>query len=218
MSKTVNPFLSGVFALLILLALIGCSGETPNETPIEVPASANTSVADNATTMLERQQAWEKQWVDSLNELLALKKEYETKLAQPPPPVKIIEVPVEKIVIVNKELPMKLADWGDVEQLKHFLEEDDTDTNLVLIADGLGNIELEGYCEDRAIQLMDRAAIVGKRLSFVPIHPEEYQKWYGGEEIEDGVYHAICGALVGSNEFYYVEPSNDKCWLAQYLD
>jgi len=170
------PFPLGVIALLALITLIGCGDEIPSEAPIEIPASANTSVADNATTMLERQQAWEKQWVDSLNELLALKKEYETKLAQPPPPVKIIEVPVEKIVIVNKELPMKLADWGDVEQLKRFLEGDDADTDLVLIADESGNIDFEGYCEDRAIQLMDRAAVAGFRLSFVPIHPEEYRK------------------------------------------
>lgn len=199
----------GVGVGLILVALASCSSDI--EVPLPEP------VAGNYSTMLERQREWEQQWVDALNELVVLKQEYERRLAEPPPPTKFIEIPVEKIFIVNEEIPVKLADWSSVDELKLFLEADDTDTKVSLKADNSGNVSLEGYCEDRAIQLMDRAAAEGKRLSFVPLHPVEYLKWYG-EERGEFQYHAICGALVGTNQFYYIEPSDDRVWLAQYLD
>jgi hypothetical protein len=143
--------------------------------------------------------------------------------------VKEIEVPVEIVkeitipvyiyepVSVVKEVPAVLSDWGTLEELEAFLAEDNTNNHIYLTAGGDGVVQLKGQCEDAAIQLMDNAAIAGKRLSFVPLAPSEYKKWYG---VYPGAnaYHVICGALVGSNEFYYIEPSTDKIWLAQYLD
>jgi len=150
-------------------------------------------------------------------ELANERAELARKLAEPPPKAKIIEVPVEVIVEAPTEIIVPITDWDSVSSLKAFLESDNTSEVVRLTANGDGTIRLNGQCEERALQLINGAQAEGKRLFFVPLHPAEYLKWHG-KEIEEGHYHAICGALVGNNEFWYIEPSNDKCWLAQYLD
>jgi len=143
--------------------------------------------------------------------------------------IKEVEVPVEVIkevekpvymydtVEVEKNVFVELLDWVTVDELEAFLLNDDTDSHIYLIADSDGVVQLNGQCEDIAIQLMDNAALVGKRLSFVPLSPDEYLKWYGTYP-GNNVYHAICGALVGDNEFYYIEVDDDRYWLAINLD
>lgn len=130
-----------------------------------------------------------------------------------------VEVPVyievEKIVEVDKLVA--LSDWADIKELKAFLEADGTDSHIYLVANSGGVVKFNNQCEDSAIQLMDNAMAIGKRLSFVPLHRAEYYKWYS-KRIDKGHYHAICVALVGDNELWYIEPSNDKVWLAIYLD
>jgi len=138
------------------------------------------------------------------------------KLAEPRPKAKVVEIPVEKIVEVPVEILTQPIDWRDVNELKAFLGSDNTSEVAILKANKDGIIQFEGQCKDRAIQLINNAQAVGKRLFFVPLHPAEYLKWYG-ETLEVGHYHAICGALVG-DDFYYVEPSDDNCWLALHLD
>lgn len=126
-------------------------------------------------------------------------------------------VPVEIIKEVIKEVPTKLTDWESVEELRAFLASDDTDEHIYLTATEEGSIKLEGRCEVRAINLMNNAQTQGKRLSFVPLHRAEYYKWYG-VWIEEEHYHAICGAIIGDNEFWYIEPSTDKIWIGQYME
>lgn len=118
---------------------------------------------------------------------------------------------------LGEEVSYKLADWEDAEELGVFLEEDNTDRTLYLRADKDGVIRFNNRCEVFAIQLMDRAAEKGKRLSFVPINSVEYNKWYP-EKIESGRYHVVCGALVGDNEFWYIEPTDDRYWHALNLE
>lgn len=57
---------------------------------------------------------------------------------------------------------------------------------------------------------------IGRYLSIQVLDQSEYQKWYGVPVIPD-IYHAICMARIG-NEFWYIEPINDKYWLALNLD
>lgn len=110
----------------------------------------------------------------------------------------------------------RITDWENAEELGIFLEQDNTNERLFLRAvDGV--IGFNNQCEDRAIRLIDNAYKKGKRLHFLPISSDEYEKWYG-ERLGYNRYHAIVGALVGDNEFWYIEPSNDKYWLALYLD
>ena len=131
-------------------------------------------------------------------------------------PVQIVEV--EKPVYVEKEIevPAKIRDWDGLEQLEEFLKEDDTDRHIILTADRQGNINLNGQCEDYALQLRDRAVATGRYLSLEVLDSREYMKWYG-QALKANEYHAICMARIG-NEFWYIEPQTDKHWLALYLD
>ena len=135
-------------------------------------------------------------------------------------PVRTIEVIqpiyIEKKVPVPLEVPVLLKDWDSPEQLFEFLKNDDTDQSITFIADSRGLISLNGQCEDFALQLRDRAMAAGMYLSVVALPPQEYEKWYG-QPVRADQYHAICMARIG-NEFWYIEPTTDECWLALYLD
>jgi hypothetical protein len=123
---------------------------------------------------------------------------------------------VEKEVKVLQEVPVILTDWDNPEQLAGFLKKDNTDRVIILQAGSSGQVEFNGQCEDLALQLRDRAMTVGRYLSIQVLNPKEYEKWYG-IRVGPDVYHAICMARIG-NGFWYIEPSNDKYWLALNLD
>jgi hypothetical protein len=125
-------------------------------------------------------------------------------------------VSVDRIVEVPVEVTVKLRDWENKAELTEFLKNDDTDTYLFLKADNAGGIAFNGQCEDLALQLRDRAMSIGKYLSVQVLSPQEYEKWYG-VTVGPGVYHAICMARIG-NEFWYIEPDNDRHWPALNLD
>jgi hypothetical protein len=136
------------------------------------------------------------------------------------PTVTTIEVDrpvyIEKEVEVPREVPVMLKDWDSPEQLAEFLKNDDTDGRIILQADSSGAIAFNGQCEDLALQLRDRAMAIGKYLSVQVLNPKEYEKWYG-IKVRSDVYHAICMARIG-NQFWYIEPANDKHWSALNLD
>ena len=138
-----------------------------------------------------------------------------------------VEVPVyiEKVVTVTetvevirgivKEVPVRLTDW-ELDELRAFLEQDDTDSVVYLTPDKDGVFKFANRCEVFALQLIDRVAEQGKRLFFVPLHRMEYYKWYN-KTLKEGSYHAVCGAIIG-NEFWYIEPSTDRCWHSLNLE
>jgi hypothetical protein len=57
---------------------------------------------------------------------------------------------------------------------------------------------------------------IGRYLSVQVLNPAEYEKWYG-QAVGPEIYHAICMARIG-NELWYIEPSNDKQWLALHIN
>lgn len=130
--------------------------------------------------------------------------------------INVIEpVYIEKPVKVTHEVPIELTDWESAEELQAFLEADDTDRRISLTTDNTGLVKFSGQCEDYALQLRDGAMTIGRHLSIQVLHPEEFKKWYPNSK--ESAYHAICLARIG-NEFWYIEPSTDECWLALYLD
>lgn len=120
------------------------------------------------------------------------------------------------ILLLSAFSPLRLRDFTSEAQLRHFLEYDITDSCIYLTADKDGVIRFSGQCEDIALQLIENAEKQGWRLHFVPLHRTEYRKWYK-KHLDYNVYHVIAGAVIG-NEFWYIEPSNDKAWRALYLD
>ena len=141
-------------------------------------------------------------------------------------------VPVEKAVVVEKpvitdrvvEIPIgvvaeasvELRDFASVTELRQWLAEDDTDQHIFLKANNDGVIKLTGCCEDYALQLQDEACQAGYKMSVQIIGDDEYYKHYG-KHLSRGHYHAINLVRVG-NEFWYIEPQTDECWLGANLD
>ncbi len=142
------------------------------------------------------------------------------EVEKPVPTVTTIEVDrpvyIEKDIEVLREVPVSLKDWDSPEQLADFLKSDDSDQRVILQADNSGQVAFNDQCEDLALQLRDRAMAVGRYLSIQVLNQKECEKWYG-VPVKPDVYHAICMARIG-NEFWYIEPSNDKHWLALNLD
>ncbi len=127
---------------------------------------------------------------------------------------------MEKVVEVSK----MLSDWNNVEELKTFLAQDNTDSSIFVKFYFGREIKLGGFCEDFAVQLQNRAYEIGKRLDTEILAYDEYNKYYGVGKINPGVGtlgindgHAINKAIVG-NEVWFIEPQTDKIWLAYYLN
>lgn len=130
--------------------------------------------------------------------------------------VKEVPVTTRVEVSVTKEVATSLSDWSSPAELKEFLAQDDTNEHVFLKANAAGDVKLVDQCEDYALQLRDRAMERNRFMSIIALSPDEYLKWYG-KSMAAGSYHAICMARIG-NEFWYIEPTNDKAWLALYLD
>lgn len=128
-----------------------------------------------------------------------------------PVETKITVEEVQQVEVV-KEVPVELDDWTSTEELERFLAADDTDRHIILAAGPDGVVQLNGRCEDIALQLRDRAMAQGKYLSVQILHSEEYYKWYG-KRLPQNNYHAVCMARIDQN-FYIIEPDTDKYWLA----
>ncbi len=186
--------------------------------------------------------------VASLTTYLTLDRNYTTEvqslqyqigiLETRPPQVVIKEVPIEVIkevpVEVVKEVlvpvveevieqvPVSLTNWESLEELKSFLEVDDTNSTIILTAGATGVVTFSGQCEDFAFQLRGRAEELGKYLDTQILSRTDCLKY--SNYLPTGIYslglndgHYINKAII-SNEVWYVEPQNDKVWKVYNLD
>ncbi len=124
----------------------------------------------------------------------------------------IVYAQVVRIVEVEKKVLVDTQDWESLTELEEFLAEDNTDTVLVF----KGSVVFNSSCEERAFQLRGGAFDIGKRLETEDLTPPEYKIWYD-DTIANNKRHAICKAIIG-NEVWYIEPADDRHWLAGYLD
>lgn len=139
-----------------------------------------------------------------------------------PPKIIKVEVPVEvvkeveviKEVEVVKEVPIKLRHFESVQELKDWLQQVDGQIRLRANSDGI--IHLRGACEDVAMYLQDRAIEDGYKMSIEVLSRDEYHRWYG-DWLDEGRLHAVNSTIIG-NEFWFIDFSSDKVWLAAYLD
>ena len=105
-----------------------------------------------------------------------------------------------------------LKDWESVLELECFLALDHAP--LVIIAGPDGHIRLDGYCEDIAFQLRDRAEVWGRRLETELLTKFEVRQYY---YISTPYDHMINKAIIG-NEIWFVDKAYDKMWHVGYLD
>lgn len=126
------------------------------------------------------------------------------------------QVPIVDTIWAVSKSEIELRDFESIEELETWLEDDDTDSHIILIADEEGYVSFEGVCEDYAIQLMDRAIADGFKMSFYVMDRQEYyqhfKKW-----TPKGRLHAVNLVIIG-NEIYLIEPQSDEYWLKAYLD
>lgn len=113
-----------------------------------------------------------------------------------------------------------LKDFESVEILRGFIQQDNTNEFVRLVADNNGTINFDNQCEESALQLIQRAEAKGYRLNFQVINVRDYARWRyllpkGQLAWDDG--HAVCSAIVG-NDIYFIEPQNDNVWFAYHLD
>jgi hypothetical protein len=134
--------------------------------------------------------------------------------------IRYIERDIGTAVTIYDPVYTSLEDWQSVEELRAFLDADDTESNVTIISQTGGQISFTGQCEDFALQLRARAAAIGKNLEIIAINSAELNKWksyFGNKSLSNGDYHALNMAIIG-NEIWYVEPQQDICWHAMYLD
>ncbi|MBA7613975.1 hypothetical protein ES703_21236 [subsurface metagenome] len=126
--------------------------------------------------------------------------QYEVKYVERPD--KIVEKIMEVEVI--KEVPREIREFESLQELKQFLEDDDTNEILRLypIKGTGGVISFTGPCDYYALNLQRRALEAGYLMSIEIIE-------------KDNEPHMINSAIIG-NEVYYIEPQTDEVWLWGY--
>ena len=131
-------------------------------------------------------------------------------------PYIVRETVIKEIEVgVMVEVPVKLRNFKDTDELDAFLFKDDTDSRIILRANSNGVISFEGQCEDIALQLQERAREAGYIMSIEIIGGEEVYK--DVRCILTGRLHVINSVVIG-NEFIFIEPGTDDFWVAAYLD
>ena len=107
-------------------------------------------------------------------------------------------------------------DFSDTGELEEWLEEDDTDSNLILVPDDDGVASFKEVCEEFALQLMQRARESGYIMSFYIMERQEYFN-LTGTQLPEGRLHAVNLVIIGNN-IYLIEPQTDEYWLKGHLD
>lgn len=126
---------------------------------------------------------------------------------------KIVEVPVEVQAIVYQ--PITLRPFKDIDELKKFLVEDDTDNHIFLVAGKDGVVSFKGQCEDSAMQLKKRAEEQGFDMDVIPVGT--YIRDREGHYILIGEGHALNSTIIG-NDYIFIEPQTDEIWIGGHLD
>lgn len=106
-----------------------------------------------------------------------------------------------------------ITDFQNVQELKDFLAQDNTNNHIYLRANSSGVVRLEGVCNEEAIQLRNRALNKGKYLSVVVVSRLEY--YLRTHQVMNGEaqYHTMNMAIIG-REYYLIEPKTDEIWEA----
>ena len=138
------------------------------------------------------------------------------------PPVEV-KAPggVIKEVEVIKEVPRELREFESLDELKGWLETDETDKYhimILLIDPGMsGTFDIGNCCEDYAMRLQNSALDDGYIMSVSTIWGDEYNALFTKKKCPLGEKHALNLTIIG-NRVWYIEPQNDEIQFAGYLD
>lgn len=132
------------------------------------------------------------------------------------PPVEV-KAPGEVI----KEVPRELREFESLDELKGWLETDETDKHHVMrlvIEPGMsGTFNIGDCCEDYAMRLQESALDDGYIMSVSTIWWNEYNALFTQKQCHYGEKHALNLTIIG-NRVWYIEPQNDEIQFAGDLD
>ena len=162
---------------------------------------------------------YQKEFIDRWN-IEYVPDPYEVRVPEPYE----VKVPEPYPVEVIKEVPLVLEDWDSVEELEAFLLVDNPEGMVYLKPNADGVTIIGGWCEDRAMNLRDAAAVAGKNIEVTGMKRDEWEYWWPKIESLNAMTmgcnqeHALCSAII-RNEWWYIEPSTDEIWWAEtYMD
>lgn len=117
------------------------------------------------------------------------------------------QVVVERVVVEQVEVLVKLHDFESLEKLEQWLEETPIQIRLG------GNLD----CDNYALGLQQKALKDGYLMSFEAIWADEYNRLFKTMKLSPGDLHAINSVIIG-NDVYYIEPQTLEVVLAGHLD
>lgn len=121
---------------------------------------------------------------------------------------------IDKIVPVMKQQRY----FESLEELKSFLEEDNTDNTIILIFNADGVVNFDGQCEDFAMQLQTRALEQGFILS-TEIDKYKNLPFFTLSQSHPEADHMFNAAVIPSeNAVYWIEPTTDEIHYWGRLD
>ncbi len=123
-------------------------------------------------------------------------------------PVTVVEQ-LERV----KRIPVELRNYKDLEELKQWLVE--VNTNRTTIYFQQPDVTID--CDDFALALQQKALADGYVMSFQIIEPTEYNSRFKSGKMPADTLHAINLAIIG-NDAYYIEPQTGEVVFAAHLD
>ena len=129
--------------------------------------------------------------------------------------VQYIEKPVTEVKYVERvtRVPVELRNFRDLEELKQWLA--DVNTNTTTIYFQRPDVTID--CDDFALSLQQKALADGYVMSFQIIEPGQYNSLFKMGKLPPNTLHAINLAVI-DNSAYYVEPQTGEIVFAAQLD
>jgi hypothetical protein len=124
---------------------------------------------------------------------------------------------VETVIeVVSPPVYRPLRYFRDLDELKGWLAQDDTDSLVIAQADSNGIMHTENQCEDYALELQERALRAGYIVSTETLYQAEYYELYQ-RVMPPGVCHMVNLVVIGQDT-YIVDPDTDQIWYWHPLD
>ncbi len=129
--------------------------------------------------------------------------------------VQYVEKPVTVVEYIElvKKVPIKLRNFSDLEELKHWLA--DVNTNTTTIYFERPDITVD--CDDFALVLQRKALEDGYLMSFQIIETGKYNSLFESGKMPLNTLHAINLVVIGNNA-YFIEPQTGEIVFAAQLD
>jgi len=129
--------------------------------------------------------------------------------------VQYVEKPVTVVKYVERvtRVPIELRNFSDLEELKQWLVEVNTNTTTIYFERPGITVD----CDDFALTLQQKALANGYMMSFQIIETNRYNGLFKDSQMPPNTLHAINLVVIGNNA-YFIEPQTGEIVFAAQLD